>query len=97
MHLNQAEMIGFKSVASLNKLSTQPKVLKEIIAIAECNHDRQISEVAERATGHTKVIFIAGPSSSGKTTFANRLSCHLRARNFEPIRVSLDDFYAGAD
>ena len=39
---------------------------------------------------------MAGPSSSGKTTFANRLSCHLRARNFAPIRVSLDDFYAGS-
>ncbi|KAH0570927.1 Uridine kinase [Spironucleus salmonicida] len=93
LHLHQANTIGFNSAASLNQLSASPKVLQEIIAFAEFNHERQISEVAMRATPQTRVIFVAGPSSSSKTTFANRLTCMLRGRSFEPVRVSLDDFY----
>lgn len=56
-----------------------------------------LAEVAARATEKTKIVFVAGPSSSSKTTFANRVTVHLRARGFEPIRVSLDDFYGDAN
>lgn len=80
-------------MASINQLITEPKKLQEAIAYAEFNHEKMIGEVAARTTKETRVIFIAGPSSSGKTTFANRVSCHLRSRGFKPIRVSLDDFY----
>lgn len=72
---------------------SNPKQLANAITFAEFNHEKQIGEVAAHATQQTKIIFIAGPSSSGKTTFANRVSCHLRAKGFEPIRISLDDYY----
>ena len=44
-----------------------------------------------------KVILIAGPSSSGKTTFANRLCLHLRINHIEPVVISLDDYYVNDD
>ncbi|CAL6004431.1 Uridine_kinase [Hexamita inflata] len=93
LYMQQAQTIGFESIASINKLVSDPKKLANAISYAEFNHEKQIGEVAARATDKTKIIFVAGPSSSGKTTFANRVSCHLRSRGFEPIRVSLDDFY----
>ena len=63
------------------------------MTLAEFYHEKLIGDVAAHATDKTKIVFIAGPSSSCKTTFANRICCHLRSRGFEPIRVSLDDFY----
>lgn len=93
LYVAQAKAIGLESIAHINQLVSNPKKLADAITFAEFNHERQIGEVAAHATSKTKIIFIAGPSSSGKTTFANRVSCHLRAKGFEPIRISLDDYY----
>lgn len=89
----QAKTIGLDSIAAINRLILEPKKLQEAISFCEFNHEKMIGEVAARATEKTRIIFVAGPSSSSKTTFANRVSCHLRSRGFQPIRVSLDDFY----
>lgn len=86
-------MCGLNSVANVNKLVSTPKILEAAMTNAEFNIEKQISEVVARVTISIKVIFLAGPSSSGKTTTANRITCHLRSRGFEPLRVSMDDYY----
>lgn len=86
-----------ESVASVNKLVARPKELQQAMAYAEFNIERQLSEVVSRVTDKIKIIFLAGPSSSAKTTTANRIACHLCASGFEPLRVSLDDYYNTPD
>lgn len=92
-YIEQAARCGLGSVASVNTLVSVPKALEEMMTYSEFNIEKQISEVAARVTNRTKVIFLAGPSSSGKTTTANRIACHLRSRGYEPLRVSMDDYY----
>ena len=68
----------------------------EFITLCEQKHNRQLCELGqmiedERET--IRLICIAGPSSSGKTTFANRLRIELLSRGIKPIRISMDDYY----
>lgn len=68
--------------------------LRSFIRVNEALHDKSISDIAEKiAQKGSKAIFVAGPSSSGKTTFSNRLCIHLRVLGLEPVLISLDDFY----
>ena len=67
---------------------------RSLIRINEALHDRSISRIADGIHQmQAKAVFIAGPSSSGKTTFSNRLCIHLQVLGLEPVLVSLDDFY----
>jgi len=84
-------------VASINALIPDHRKLQDFISVVEFQHEKSISDVARRVSDKVRCIFVAGPSSSSKTTFANRLSVHLRTRSLEPIRVSLDDFYQDVD
>lgn len=86
-------MMNAPYLASLNKLATDHRTLGEFINVAEITHDARISEIAQMCTSRTRCIFVTGPSSSGKTIFANRLAVHLRSLAFIPVRISLDDFY----
>ena len=68
----------------------------DIITLGEQKHNRQLCELGnliENDKENIRVICIAGPSSSGKTTFANRLRIELLSRGIEPIRISMDDYY----
>ena len=56
--------------------------------------ERAVAQIAERIVANgARVVFIAGPSSSGKTTFANRLSVQLRVSGKRPLAISLDNYY----
>ena len=67
---------------------------RSLIRINEALHDRSIARIADGIHQmQAKAVFIAGPSSSGKTTFSNRLCIHLQVLGLEPVLVSLDDFY----
>jgi uridine kinase len=83
------------TVASINKYVAEERVV-EFINLCEAKHARMLVELGE-AIEHRKdqlrLICIAGPSSSGKTTFANRLRIELMSRGFHPIRISIDDYY----
>ena len=72
----------------------------DVITLGEQRHNRQLCELGEIIEGdieNIRIICIAGPSSSGKTTFANRLRIELLSRGIDPIRISLDDYYLQKD
>lgn len=67
---------------------------KEIIQISEALHEKKIAQIADIITKQKKrIILIAGPSSSGKTTFAQRLSIQLRVNGLDPLCLGTDDYF----
>ncbi len=90
-----AKITHADSVAGINDYITSDRVV-EFINLSEALHNRMLAELGERIAGDIddiRLICIAGPSSSGKTTFANRLRIELLSRGINPIRISIDDYY----
>lgn len=87
-------ILGVKDVGSLNETIEEQK-MTELMYVAEGLHEKKISQLADLITVNkgVKVIFIAGPSSSGKTTFAHRLMVQLRVNGVKPVTISLDDYF----
>ena len=68
----------------------------DLIRISEALHEKKIAEIADRIAENIKkarLVMIAGPSSSGKTSFAQRLKVQLRVTGLEPVSISLDDYF----
>ena len=68
----------------------------DLVRVSEAYHENQIRDIAEqiaRDKDRLRVVLIAGPSSSGKTTFANRLKVQLRVCGLEPVAIGLDDYF----
>ncbi|MBN2440865.1 MAG: nucleoside kinase [Spirochaetales bacterium] len=89
------KILNVHCVGALNELFSQGRT-KEFIQVAEALHNRKISEIAEkivRKGPQMRVILIAGPSSSGKTTFAKKLAIQLRVYGFNPIQLSIDNYF----
>ncbi len=87
--------IKISTISQINDRVINGKAL-ELINISETRHNNQLAEIGLKiAEGIEKyrVIAVAGPSSSGKTTFTNRLRIELLARGIEPLMISMDDFY----
>ena len=88
-----AEISGVNLLSDLNKIVSD-KNHKELIEITEALHERKIADIAEEITkSNKKIILIAGPSSSGKTTFCHRLSIQLKTYNIVPKSISVDDYF----
>ncbi|NOZ95509.1 MAG: nucleoside kinase [Acidobacteria bacterium] len=89
-------LLSVRHVGDLNLLALNGKI-KELIHISEGLHEKKIAAIADRISDGVhrglKLVTIAGPSSSGKTTFSKRLSVQLRVNGLEPIALSLDDYY----
>ncbi len=86
-------ILGCTNATDLNDLIVQNK-LRDFIRVNEALQDKSIGEIADEILSRgSRAIFISGPSSSGKTTFANRLCIHLRVLGLSPVLISLDDFY----
>ena len=86
-------LMGCSTVADLNELVQQGR-LSELIRVNEALHERSFSRIADQILDrHAKAVLLAGPSSSGKTTSANRLAVQLRVRGKKPVLISLDDYY----
>jgi len=87
------EILDIAYVANLNeRIETNQHA--ELIQVAETLHEKKVGHIADMITERgARVVLIAGPSSSGKTTFAHRLMVHLRVNGFRPITVSTDDFF----
>lgn len=82
-------------VATLNEY-VQRQEIGDIVRVAEALHEKKIAHIADFVAEHcdkVRVILVAGPSSSGKTTFAQRLSIQLRVNGVRPIPISLDDYF----
>ena len=83
------------SIVGINQLIEETGPV-DFITLCEQRHNRQLcelGEIIENDIENIRLICIAGPSSSGKTTFANRLRIELLSRGISPIRISLDDYY----
>ncbi|MBN2339981.1 MAG: nucleoside kinase [Deltaproteobacteria bacterium] len=89
-----SQLMGVAHVAELNSAATS-KQIKQVIQISEALHEKKISNIADTVVNdlNRKLVFIAGPSSSGKTTFAKRLSIQLKVLGVEPKSLSLDNYY----
>lgn len=88
-----AKIIGVDYVDSLNSAICEERI-KEIILISEGLQEKKIANIADMITkGNKRVVLIAGPSSSGKTTFANRICIQLKVNGIKPQIISLDDYY----
>lgn len=85
--------IGVETVGQLNQTILREQE-RELIRYAEALHEKRIGHIADEITARgVAFVCIAGPSSSGKTTFTARLADHLRVNGVRAYRLSLDDYY----
>ncbi|MCL1808769.1 MAG: nucleoside kinase [Clostridiales bacterium] len=92
-----SKILGTSFVADLNE-KTQNGQYKELIQLSEALHEKKTAEIADMITTEKKrIVLIAGPSSSGKTTFAKRLCIQLRVNGKEPLYLSTDDYFVERD
>ena len=88
-----SNLIGVEKVLTLNKI-IEDKEYGDVIRTVEALHEKKISQIADIIKEQKKrIILIAAPSSSGKTSFANRLCTHLKVNNLNPVSISLDDYF----
>ncbi len=86
-------LMGITYVSDLNR-KIEDGQIKELIQLSEALHERRIVEIADMITKNKKrIILIAGPSSSGKTTFARRLCIQLRVNGLAPLYLGTDDYF----
>jgi uridine kinase len=93
-HDKWLDILGVHNIIDVNKL-TDNYDISEFILVEEALHEKKIAEIAAAIVSEPKIklILIAGPSSSGKTTFAKRLSIQLLACKTKPVMISLDDYF----
>ncbi len=90
-------LIGVRDVGSLNEAVATDRI-KEIVLVSEALHEQHIAEIASSILKKgAKLVLIAGPSSSGKTTFARRLAVQLKANGVLPFPLSTDDYFLDRD
>ena len=90
-------ILGVQNAPDIHRMLEQKK-LRAFIRVNEALHDKAISDIADVIVQRKRrIIMIAGPSSSGKTTFTGRLAIHLRVLGLEPVMISLDDYYINRD
>lgn len=86
-------LLGVSFVDDLNRKIAGGNA-KDLILLSEALHEKKIAEIADMITkGKKRIVLIAGPSSSGKTTFARRLSVQLRVNGVEPLYLGTDDYF----
>lgn len=92
------KMIGIETVGDLNEQITKGNI-SELILVQEALQEKNIGAIAEkiRDAGGRKIVLIAGPSSSGKTTFSHRLSIQLRTLGYKPHPVALDNYFVNRE
>ena len=95
---NWGKQIQVTSVAAVNELSANRKI-NDFVDITETFQAQNFADTALQIQkrGNVRVVLIAGPSSSGKTTSAKKLSLHLQALGYTPRVISLDNYYVGRD
>jgi len=92
-------ILGFDTAGAMNKLIEQGEG-SEVVQIAEALHEKKIAQIADLISARAdeiRVILIAGPSSSGKTTFAQRLRTQLLVNGLRPLPISIDDYFVNRE
>lgn len=93
---NWYKILGVENVGDLNEKVAAKRVISDLIKISEGLHEKKIAQIADHICKQKSVlrmILIAGPSSSGKTTFAKRLGIQLMVNGLTPVALSLDDYF----
>jgi uridine kinase len=89
-------VLGMRDVSSLNEAIRTGRI-EQVILVFEALHEKKVAEIAaeiaERHRAGTRLAFIAGPSSSGKTTFSKRLAIQLLASGIHPYPLAMDDYF----
>ncbi|SCH98695.1 Uridine kinase [uncultured Clostridium sp.] len=92
-----SQLIGVEKVLNLNKI-IENKEYGDVIRTVEALHEKKLSQIADIIQLQKKrIVLIAAPSSSGKTSFAHRLCIHLRVNNLKPVTISLDNYFVDRD
>lgn len=88
------KVLGISNLDQMNEVIREGKS-KEIILLSEALHEKKISQIADKISKNKekRIILIAGPSSSGKTTFAKRLGIQLRINGIKPKTISVDNYF----
>ena len=97
-HHRWQSLLGIKTVADFNEAVGNGEATN-LINVSEALQEKKISQIADKiaAKKDIKVVLIAGPSSSGKTTFCKRLSVQLLASGVKPVQISLDDYFVNRE
>ncbi len=98
-HKEWGRILGLRTVGDLNRMIAN-REMPDMIRIAEALHEKKIARLADRIAADRKRIrwvLIAGPSSSGKTTFSKRLMVQLRVNGMRPVAISIDDYFVDRD
>jgi uridine kinase len=93
------QRLGVDSVGALNDAIKEERY-RELILISEALHEQRIAEIAGQIaerSNQVRIVLIAGPSSSGKTTFSRRLSIQLLARGLSPYPIEMDNYFVDRD
>ena len=91
------EILGISNVSDVTTMIEQHR-LRNFIRVNETLHEAAINEIARKIVEQDKhIVLVAGPSSSGKTTFAGRLAVHLQVYGHHSRRISMDDFFINRD
>ncbi|WP_295916856.1 nucleoside kinase [Anaerovibrio lipolyticus] len=94
-----AKILHCSYVSDLNAIIENGGI-SDLIRVSEALHEKKIANIADRITGDLKnnrLILIAGPSSSGKTSFAQRLRVQLRVMGLEPVSLSIDNYFVNRE
>lgn len=88
------KILNVNTLYKLNKIIKEKKI-KDYILLDEALHEKKIAKIADEISNNknTKVVLIAGPSSSGKTTFAKRLELELKLNGIKPKTISVDNYF----
>lgn len=90
---NWAKVLGVSTIRHINK-AVEENETGSLIKISEALHEKKVVEIADKVkSGNKKIVLIAGPSSSGKTTFSKRLSVQLKVAEINPVQISLDNYF----
>ena len=93
------KILEISDIGDLNR-HVENNEIGELIKVSEALHEKKIAQIADRINKRrkiTRVVFIAGPSSSGKTTFSKRLAIQLKVVGLKPITISLDNYFVDRD
>ena len=88
------KILDVSTVYKLNRIIENGQI-KKLIMLEEALHEKKIAQIADKiaANKSIKMVLIAGPSSSGKTTFAQRLGLQLRINGLKPVTISVDNYF----
>lgn len=98
-HKTWGRILGVNTVGRLNETIASGKV-DELIWTSEALHEKKLAGIADKisaARDRIRLVLVAGPSCSGKTTFAKRITTHLTVNGLRPLTLATDDYFVGAD